>query len=518
MGRDAADFSRFNPDRIATVTVELGTDTRDATDVVIGLVTVKGCDSVVGATPELEKHWATAGTLTETVVAAGATSKPGSVTVLGNGSKRLAVVGLGNDLDLSNEDLRRGAGHAIRRITHTKLPSMRRIVISLDTDHGKQVAAVAQGAVLAIDQFTKISNDDEQIPRDTIVVIGPSSAQQELENAMVVAEAIRVVRDWVNTPPNLLGPSELVGQAKDYLGLSKGINVEVLDEKALAKGGYGGILAVGGGSVRPPRLLRADYHPKQATKHLVLVGKGVTYDSGGYNLKTESSLLTMKQDMAGAATVVAALRVIATLGLPLHVTIYAPIVESMISGAAYRPGDVITTYDGTTVENSNSDCEGRIILADALARAAEDSPELIVDVATLTGACIIALGERTAGLMVSSDPVADDILDAAELAGEDYWQLPVTEEVRSQLSSPFADLKSKNTRSGGTIYAAAFLQHFTKDHNWAHLDIAGPAWNTGSAHDYVPANATGTAVRTLVCLAALMTQSTSESVEKTADC
>lgn len=308
----------------------------------------------------------------------------------------------------------------------------------------------------------------------------------------------------MNLPPNLLGPADLVGQAKDYLDQVAGIDVEILEEKALAKQGYNGILAVGGGSVRPPRLFRAEYSPKTATRHLVLVGKGVTYDSGGYNLKPEASLLTMKQDMAGAATVLAAMKAIAQLGLNIHVTAYAPIVESMISGTAYRPGDVITMFDGTTVENSNSDCEGRIILADALARAYQDSPDLIVDVATLTGACIVALGTQTAGLMTSDDQVADELLDAAAVAGEDYWQLPITDEVRESLPSPFADLRSKNNRYGGTLYAAAFLQHFVADSRWAHLDIAGPAWNSGKPYSYVPANATGASLRTLVALAEAM--------------
>ena len=506
MGRDTADFSRYTPERIVTIPVTLSTESGDATDIVVGLVERNGVATLVGTTPVLETTFGAGRPLVDVLVAGGATHTEGTVRIIGFGDRRIAVVGLGEDLDLTAEQLRRAAGSAVRTLLGITLPQPRTLAISLDTGTGAQVAAGAQGAVLAADSFTKISGTAPEPIQDSVVVVGPASAAEAMDRALAIAEAVQVVRDWVNLPPNLLGPGELAGQAKDFLALADGIEVEILEEKALAKQGYNGILAVGGGSVRPPRLIRAEYAPKQATRHLVLVGKGVTYDSGGYNLKTEASLLTMKQDMAGAATVLAATKVIAQLGLPLHVTAYAPVVESMISGSAYRPGDVITTYDGTTVENSNSDCEGRIILADALARAHEDSPDLIVDVATLTGACIVALGERVAGLMTSDDQVADEILDAAQVAGEDYWQLPITDEVRAALPSPFADLRSKSSRHGATLYAAAFLQHFVKDSRWAHLDIAGPAWNSSKAYSYVPENATGASLRTLVALAEQMAQ------------
>jgi len=237
----------------------------------------------------------------------------------------------------------------------------------------------------------------------------------------------------------------------------------------------------------------------------VLIGKGITYDSGGYNLKPAESLKTMKCDMAGAASVIVATRAIADLGLSVRVTAYAPLAESMISGSAYRPGDVLTIFDGTTVENIDSDCEGRIVLADALARANADQADMVVDIATLTGACMVALGTRVAGLMASDDAAADRLLDAAETAGEEFWQLPITEHVRSQLPSEVADLRSKADRYGGALFAGAFLQHFVADQtSWAHLDVAGPAWNRDTAHDYVPAQATGMGVRTLIALAASM--------------
>jgi leucyl aminopeptidase len=212
-------------------------------------------------------------------------------------------------------------------------------------------------------------------------------------------------------------------------------------------------------------------------------------------------MYTMKCDMSGAATVISAIQVIAELNLKIAVTVYAAMAENMPSGSAQRPSDVITMYGGTTVENYNSDAEGRLVMADALARATEDKPDLLVDVATLTGACVVALGERTAGLMASDDQTADRLLDAAEAAGEAFWQLPITDEVGEQLTSKVADIKSGGARWGGALTAAAFLQRFTNHIDWAHLDIAGPAFNEKEPYDYVPSGGTGVALRTLVALA-----------------
>ena len=276
----------------------------------------------------------------------------------------------------------------------------------------------------------------------------------------------------------------------------------MLDEKVLERGGYGGLMAVGGGSDRGPRLVRFDYAPRGARGHLALVGKGITFDTGGLNLKTADGMYTMKSDMAGAAAVLAATRAIAELGLKVRVTTYAAMAENMPSGTAYRPSDVLTMFGGTTVENVNSDAEGRLVMADALVRAGQDRPDLIVDVATLTGACMVALGERVAGLMTNADEAADRVLDAAESAGEAFWQLPIPEGTRSKLDSKVADLRSGGNRYGGALTAAAFLQTFVPDDIlWAHLDIAGPAFNDEGPYDYVPTGGTGMAVRTLVALA-----------------
>ena len=233
------------------------------------------------------------------------------------------------------------------------------------------------------------------------------------------------------------------------------------------------------------------------------MGKGITFDSGGLDIKPAGQMASMTCDMSGAAAVIAATRAIAALGLSVKVTAYAAMAENLPSGTAYRSGDVLTMFDGTTVENVNTDAEGRLVMADALGRAGTDSPNLIVDVATLTGACMVALGKRTAGLMASDDATADRLLDAAEVAGEGFWHLPITDDIREGLKSDIADLRSGGkSRYGGALAAAAFLQHFVPEGvSWAHLDIAGPAWNDESPYGCTPLGGTGAAVRTLVALA-----------------
>jgi leucyl aminopeptidase len=279
--------------------------------------------------------------------------------------------------------------------------------------------------------------------------------------------------------------------------------VTIWDERKLERERCGGILAVGAGSAVPPRLVQLTYRPDGAKKHLALVGKGITFDSGGLSIKTAAGMQTMKMDMAGAATVVAAIAAIARLGLPVNVTAYACIAENMPSGSATRPGDVLTMRNGATVEVLNTDAEGRLVLADGLALAAALKPTAIVDVATLTGACIVALGDRTAGLMSNDDSVRRAVLDAATEAGELIWALPLPEEMAGKVkSSKIADLRQHNPKpAGGALFAGEFLRAFVNDVPWAHLDIAGPAHNEEGPYGYVPVGGTGFAVRTLVELA-----------------
>ncbi len=458
--------------------------------------------TVLGAASELEKAAQPFGSLGQLVTDLGASSKIGSVTLLPKLAGQVVVVGLGSD-DPTPEDVRRALGSALRTIVSGEGDQPLHVAISVGTEEAEMVRAAIEGALLGAHEFTKIGSEPRvRLSQISVVTsLTGSAAKQAVTDALAVARAVTTTRDWINTPANLLYPETFAEQAREMAREAK-IDVEVLDEKVLTKQGFGGILAVGGGSARPPRLVRLDYKPRAARTHLVLVGKGITFDTGGLNIKPGEGMYTMKCDMSGAAAVLAATRAIADLGLDVWVTTYAPMAENMPSGTAYRPSDVVTMYGGTTVENSNSDAEGRIVMADALARSQADKPDLVVDVATLTGACMVALGLRTAGLMASDDATADLVLDAAEAAGEDFWQLPIPQHIRDSLDSKVADLRSSGARHGGASMAAAFLQRFVGEGTaWAHLDIAGPAWNDEAPYDYVPTGGTGSAVRTIIELA-----------------
>ncbi|HZA05437.1 MAG TPA: leucyl aminopeptidase [Propionibacteriaceae bacterium] len=417
---------------------------------------------------------------------------------------RIVVVGL-ESAQPTPEDLRRAAGAGVRHAAEMADSSRLAVAVALGSTDPVEAQAVAEGALLGSYRYSPISgkaDDDGSVSTITVV----HEAREKLDGiaaaAEIVARAVVTAREWVNIPANLLFPSSFADQVRELVGRT-GIGVEVLDETALARGGYGGLLAVGGGSSRPPRLVRLSYRPRGAKAHLVLVGKGITFDTGGLNLKPAEGMYTMKCDMAGAAAVLAATWAIAQLGLKVSVTAYGALAENMPSSTAYRPSDVLTIYGGTTVENGNSDAEGRLVMADALARSAEDQPDLVVDVATLTGACVVALGERTAGVMSNDQDTADRVLDAAEAAGESCWPLPIPSEIRPKLDSKVADLRSTGTdRWGGALVAAAFLREFVPEGTpWAHIDIAGPAFHDKKPYGYVGAGGTGAGVRTLIALA-----------------
>jgi leucyl aminopeptidase len=417
---------------------------------------------------------------------------------------RIIVVGLAAG-EITPEDLRLAAGSGVSQASALAGEGSLSVAVSLGASDRDEVQAVAEGALLGTYSYSPVSAKPPKpahIEAITVLQAGNLKAAGIVEAARAVAGAVLVARDWVNIPANFLYPATFADEARALVKSTK-VGIEVLDEQALSVAGYGGLLAVGGGSARPPRLVRLSYAPRGAKFHLALVGKGITFDTGGLNLKPADGMYTMKCDMAGAATVLAATHAIAQLGLKLQVTTYATMAENMPSGGAYRPSDVLSIYGGKTVENGNSDAEGRIVMADALARANEDGPDLVIDVATLTGACIVALGQRTAGLMTNDKETADRILDAAEAAGENFWQLPIPKEIRGKLDSKVADIRSTSgDRYGGALVAAAFLREFVAEGTpWAHLDIAGPAFNDGSAYGYVSPGGTGAGVRTLVALA-----------------
>ena len=316
-----------------------------------------------------------------------------------------------------------------------------------------------------------------------------------------MSRGVHLARDLVNTPPSDLHPKEFADAAVAACRSLK-LDVEVLDQRALARGKFGGILAVGQGSANPPRLVRIAYRHPRAKKHLALIGKGITFDSGGISLKPPAQMDWMKSDMSGAAAVLGALTTIARLRPQINVTGWMPLAENMPSGSAQRPSDVITIRGGKTVEVLNTDAEGRLVLADALVRAGEESPDVIVDAATLTGAALVALGTRTAGIMANDDDLRERVHRVAADVGELMWPMPLPPELRSSMDSAVADIANIGDRYGGMLVAGLFLQEFVPDATpWAHLDIAGPAFNSGEPSGYTPKGGTGSAVRTFVGLA-----------------
>ncbi len=419
----------------------------------------------------------------------------------------LLLVGLGDRDDLTTEKVRRAAGVAARNFGNAAS-----VAIALPALDAAHVRAVTDGLVLGQYSYQgrKTRKNGNKTAGDVSIlsdVARRADAVAALEAGQKVGALVNRARDWVNTPPNDLTP-ELFADAVKALheeqgGKKSGLGLEILGLDELTELGAGGILGVGQGSTNQPRLVKLTWQPKDPRASIALVGKGITYDSGGLTIKPGSSMSTMKYDMGGAATVLAATFAIAALDLPVAVTTYAPMAENMPSGSAMRPGDVLTMYNGKTVEVTNTDAEGRLILADALAMAVEDEPDAIVDVATLTGAALVALGEKVAALF-GDDATAGAISAAAETSGEMMWRLPIPEQtVDAVRDSKIADVLQSNwVRWGGTLYAAAFLQEFVEELPWSHIDIAGPAWNTGSAWGHVPAAATGFGISTLVEYAA----------------
>jgi leucyl aminopeptidase len=443
------------------------------------------------------------GGLAATLSVLGATGRAEEITKIAAAGRLAAplivAVGIGPVQDgapLDGEALRRAAGAAVRALAAAK---PRQVALALPARNDAEAEAVGLGALLGGYVFSRYRANGHQ-PATELTILGSDSAA--VRRARTLADAVMLVRDLVNTGPSHLFPSAFAAEAERIAGAS-GLDIEVLDEQALADGGYGGITGVGQGSVRPPRLVRLAYSPPGATKTVVFAGKGITFDSGGLSLKPPKAMETMKSDMGGAAAVLAAMQALAALGPAVNVVGYMPLAENMPSGTAQRPSDVITIFGGTTVEVLNTDAEGRLVLADALARSAADSPDLLVDVATLTGAQLVALGPRISGVMANDDAVRDGVVDAFRRAGEMAWPMPLPDELRKGLDSPVADLANvTGERHGGMLVAGLFLKEFVPPGvRWAHLDIAGPSFHEGEPYGYTAKGGTGAAARALVQIA-----------------
>jgi leucyl aminopeptidase len=488
---------------VTLLTSQSAPTTTDADTLVIGVFQGKDGPVPTLSTDEID--------VLAALAALGATGKPEELTKVHTAGRLAApvilAVGLGpepkdpsqdqSERQAYTERLRRAAGAATREVTSSRA---KRAVFALPAGQADEATAVALGALLGGYTFGKYRTTAN--PPGDVELIVPTTHDDAVNRARILGQAMTLARDLINTAPADMVPADLAAAA-EQAAAEHNLGVQVLDENGLAKEGFGGILAVGMGSVHPPRLVRLEYTHPDADRTVVFAGKGITFDSGGLSLKPPKAMETMKADMSGAAAVLAAVLAITELGAAVNVIGYLPLAENMPGGGAQRPSDVITIYGGKTVEVLNTDAEGRLVLADVLARSGADGPSLLVDVATLTGAQVVALGNRTAGVMASDDALAAAVADSAKRAGEAMWPMPLPQDLRKGLESTVADIANVSSdRGGGMLVAGLFLLEFVPAGvRWVHLDIAGPAFNDGASYGYVTKGGTGAAVRTLVQIA-----------------
>ena len=460
-----------------------------------------------GAAPDSKADQWSAGVLAAAVASGEFKGKPLELLVIhspgGVKAKRLALVGIGKQADQSPAVLRRAAAAAARKVRGKGIESMT-VVLPAGMDPERAAQAATEGVWSA--QFDpdayKTEGRTEKHLHTVTVLGGGEAVERGVSRGAEIGAGQNYARALALEPGNLLTPLVLVERARD-LAVETGLEIEVLDEDRLADEGFGALLGVAQGSVEEPALIVLRYTPDKAARpdlHLALVGKAVTFDTGGISIKPSANMDEMKYDMAGGAAVLGAMRAIAALKPATTVTAFIPTVENMPGAAAQRPGDVVTTLSGKTVEVLNTDAEGRLILCDAITFAIQSGATHLVDAATLTGSVVVALGHERSGLFVNNDDWRDELLAASETAGEKMWPMPLDAEYKEQLDSPIADLANIGTRWGGSITAAKFLEAFVEDKPWAHLDIAGTGWTTAAKPD-MPKGPTGVGVRTFVELA-----------------
>ena len=491
------------------------TATGKADAVVVGVYateTAKGVKGVALAPGAEAVDAAYGGTLAKALDLIGSSGKDGELTrVPAQGDVKaplIVAVGLGKKpakgAGPDTDTLRKSAAAAARSLT-----GKAKVVFALPAEDAAQAGAIAEGVLLGAYawQGLKTPRKDAKGAVAEVTLLTPAAkqapAKKALERAVTVAGAVNLARDLINTPPSHLFPASFAERAQAEVkdAALATLTIEVLDEKALTKGGYGGIMGIGKGSAKPPRLVRVTYRHPKAKKHLALVGKGITFDTGGISLKPANAMDTMKSDMSGAAAVFSATLAVARQEVPVNVTTYLSLAENMPGGGAIKVSDVITMYGGKTVEIMNTDAEGRVVMADALARASEDGPDLLLDVATLTGAQVLAL-DRLSAVMSNDDELRTRVVDTAKAAGEEMWPMPLPEYLRETIDTQSADISNMGQRMGGMLVAGLFLREFVGEGiKWAHLDIAGASFNEKGPYGDTPKGGTGAAVRTLVKLA-----------------
>ncbi|RPJ18164.1 MAG: leucyl aminopeptidase [Desulfobacteraceae bacterium] len=419
-------------------------------------------------------------------------------------ASRVIFLGLGKIKNIDSESLRAFCGKAVKKCIRKKLDEVLIVAPSaekLNSDIRIVLESMMEGAFLGNHIFDKYKNERKSSPIKKIeFFVDPDISKifSELPGRVeIVCSSTILAREWVSIPSNDKTPEQLAKEMAASAG-KVNLKISVFDEQKLKRLGFSAIIAVASGSSNKPRLLILKYSPKKAKKTIALVGKGVTFDSGGINLKPPGSLEDMKMDMSGAAAVAATLISAAKMKLMVGIIGAIPIVENMPSGDAARPGDIVAGYNGKTIEINNTDAEGRLILADAISYVIKEyNPDILIDVATLTGACVVALGEKIAGLFSPDDELAEKIIQSAKKTGERCWRMPLPEDYRELLKSEFADISNmSSSKWGGAITAALFLSEFIEDKRWAHIDIAGPAY-TKKETDYCGAGGTGFGVRLL---------------------
>ncbi len=432
--------------------------------------------------------------------------KSGEVTVLypsgGVSAKRIIVTGLGETEKLDAETVRRAAAQSIKKAHDLKVKSVA-LLLPAGLDVALAAESTSEGALLALYNYhgQKQGDAPAALP-ETLTICAAEADTDTIEAGVKIGQAVSagvlVTRDLVNLPPNICTPAYMAKIAGE-VAKDAGLKIEVLEKKQIEALGMGALLGVAQGSETPPRFIVLEHNADKASEldTIVLVGKGVTFDTGGYSLKTRDGMVGMKGDMGGGGAVIGAMRAIGTLKLPLHVVGLIPAADNMVSGKAYRPQDVLKASNGTTIEIISTDAEGRLLLADALVFASRYQPKAVVDIATLTGACMVALGGVAAGLFSTDDALRDSLLAAGQRTSERLWPLPLFEEYNKQIESLTADVKNSGGRLGGASTAAIFLKHFVDYPAWAHIDMAGmEADNNPQDAAYTPVKgATGFGVR-----------------------
>jgi leucyl aminopeptidase len=415
--------------------------------------------------------------------------------VPGTAADRVLLVGCGKEKDLDSSHYRQIVNSCISKLKFTgtvdAVSYLPELNVKINNKESKdeywkirQLVEISQSTLYEFNQLKSKNKRPKHKLRKLVLMFTErkdvAAGQRAIKDGIAIGKGVSLARDLGNLPPNICTPTYLADQAKQLGKTQKSVKVTVLNEAAMEKLGMGSLLSVSQGSRQPAKLISMEYQGgEKDDKPFVLVGKGVTFDTGGISIKPSAAMDEMKYDMCGAASVFGAITAVAEMGLPINVVGVVPTVENMPGGEATRPGDIYTSMSGQTIEVLNTDAEGRLILCDALTYSKKFNPAAVIDIATLTGACVVALGKHASGLLSNNDLLAKDILDAGEIAGDRAWQLPLWDEYQKQINSPFADMANIGGREAGTITAACFLSRFTKKFKWAHIDIAGTAWLSG---------------------------------------